>query len=184
MPPRFPPAGPARSSRKEKAEQCRLLPRAFSGLIIRVGEGAGQQLMAGSRTRRKSICASATRRASSMVSALAPGPAISRASVSTSSDNAGLEQTGRLSPWRSAFLAARARPWAVSGRCWRAHSRGWPRFCGHSSIRVPPSGWGRLDRFKLGALDFLHVPSQRLAEELRRSPIFPAPGSRKPRRTA
>jgi len=46
----------------------------------------------------------------SWVSALAPGPAISRASVSTSSDNAGLEQTGRLSEWRSAFLAARARP--------------------------------------------------------------------------
>src|SRR5262249_2729608 len=31
------------------------------------------------------------------------------------SDNAGLEQTGRLSPWRSAFLAARARPSAVFG---------------------------------------------------------------------
>jgi hypothetical protein len=31
------------------------------------------------------------------------------------SDNARLEQTGRLSAWRSAFLAARARPSAVFG---------------------------------------------------------------------
>src|SRR6476619_6812575 len=45
----------------------------------------------------------------------ARGPEISRASVSTSSDNARLEQTGRLSAWRSAFLAARARPSAVFG---------------------------------------------------------------------
>src|SRR5262249_19280290 len=30
-------------------------------------------------------------------------------------DNAGLEQTGRLSAWRSAFLAARARPRVVRG---------------------------------------------------------------------
>ena len=40
---------------------------------------------------------------------------ISCASVSTSLDNAVLEQTGRLSAWRSEFLAARARPWAVLG---------------------------------------------------------------------
>src|SRR5262249_24480506 len=57
----------------------------------------------------------ATWRAQSWVSALASGPAISRASVSTSSDNAGLEQTGRLSAWRREFLAARARPSAVFG---------------------------------------------------------------------
>src|SRR3954463_13070346 len=61
------------------------------------------------------MCASATWRARACVSALALAPAISRVSVSTSSDNAGLEQTGRLSAWRSEFLAARARPWAVLG---------------------------------------------------------------------
>jgi len=43
------------------------------------------------------------------------GPAISRASASTSSDTAGLEQAGRLNPWRRAFLATRARPRAVCG---------------------------------------------------------------------
>ena len=65
-------------------------------------------------------------RARSCVSALAQGLAISLVSVSTSSDNAGLEQTGRLSAWRSAFLAARARPSAVLGPVRPAHSRGWP----------------------------------------------------------
>ena len=39
---------------------------------------------------------------------VARGPAISRASVSTSSHNAGLEQTGRLSPGEARFLRASA----------------------------------------------------------------------------
>src|SRR5262249_2573140 len=48
-------------------------------------------------------------------SALAWGPAIARASVSTSSDKVGSEQTGKLNPWRRAFRQARARPCAVFG---------------------------------------------------------------------
>jgi hypothetical protein len=67
------------------------------------------------RMRCKSICASATRRASSWISAAASGPAISRASTSTSSDKAGSEWMGRLSPWRSALRAERAREFAVFG---------------------------------------------------------------------
>jgi hypothetical protein len=70
-------------------------------------------ICAGHIARRRSVCASATRRASSWVATLAPGPAISPASVSTSSDEAGMERAGRLSPWRSAFLAARAPPRVV-----------------------------------------------------------------------
>ena len=59
--------------------------------------------------------ASATRRARSSTSALAPGPAISKARISTSSDKAKSSRTDRLSPWRNAFCAERARPLAVFG---------------------------------------------------------------------
>jgi hypothetical protein len=58
---------------------------------------------------------SAIRRASSRISEVAPAPAISRASGSTCSDKAGLKRTGRLSPWRRAFLAEWALPGAVFG---------------------------------------------------------------------
>src|SRR6476619_1269722 len=116
------------------------------------------------------MCASATWRARSWVSALAPGPAISRASVSTSSDNAGLEQTGRLSAWRSAFLAARARPWAVLGP---VLARAFARLALILRSLVQPIssfGWRRLDRFKLAVLDLLYAASQRFAED-RPTPI-------------
>jgi hypothetical protein len=50
------------------------------------------------RTRGADRFASAIWRANAMLIASASGPAILRASVSTSSDNTGSEQTGRLSP--------------------------------------------------------------------------------------
>src|SRR5262245_25222138 len=55
------------------------------------------------------------RLASSWSSALALGPAISHASSSTSCEDTGSERTGRLSPWRCAFLVERALPAAVFG---------------------------------------------------------------------
>src|SRR5262249_60966977 len=67
------------------------------------------------RTRRRSIWVSAIRRASSRISGVAPAPAMSRATGATSSDKAGLERTGRLSPWRRAFLAEWALPQAAFG---------------------------------------------------------------------
>jgi hypothetical protein len=72
------------------------------------------------RTRRRSICASAILRASSWISRLASGPAISRASASTSSENLGYDRIGILSPCRRAFLAERALPPAVFGPVQRA----------------------------------------------------------------
>src|SRR6516164_5502629 len=56
------------------------------------------------------------RHASSLLSASSTSvPAISRASASTSSDKARAEWIDKLKPWRSAFLAARARARAVFG---------------------------------------------------------------------
>src|SRR6516225_222402 len=93
------------------------------------------------------------------------GPAISRASASTSSDTAGLEQAGRLNPWRRAFLATRARPRAV---CGPVLARAFARFAliFRSLVKLRFLLWlGGLDYFKLGVLDFLHAPSQRCAED-------------------
>jgi len=73
--------------------------------------------------RARSTCASATRRAHSTISSFAPGPAIERASASTSGAAA---PSGRAAanPWRSAFRDERARPNAVFGpRLLRALAR-------------------------------------------------------------
>src|SRR6187431_2359172 len=101
---------------------------------------------------------------------LARGPAISRASVSTSSDNAGLEQTGMLRAWRSAFLAVRARPWAVLGP---VLARAFARLALILRSLVKPRFsfvWRRLDCFELAVLDLLYAASQRFAED-RPTPI-------------
>ena len=68
-----------------------------------------------SRTRRKSICASATRRAVSSTAALALSPASARARFSASSESKGSIRTDTLSPWRQAFCAERILPCRVLG---------------------------------------------------------------------
>ena len=67
------------------------------------------------RTRRTSMCASARRRARSLISEGASAPAVRRASTSIAPAIAGSGSAGTLRPWRNAFLAERARPLDVLG---------------------------------------------------------------------
>ena len=77
---------------------------------------------------------------------------------------AGSEQTGRLNPWRSAFRAARARPRAVFGPVLaRAFAR--LALILRSLVKCFFPCRRRLDLFKLGILDLLHVSSQCCAED-------------------
>src|SRR5207244_12441428 len=64
---------------------------------------------------RRTSLSACTRRTSVVFSAISSYPAISRASASTSSDQVGSEQTGRLKSCRRAFRAERVRPCAVFG---------------------------------------------------------------------
>jgi hypothetical protein len=76
-----------------------------------------------------------------------------------------LEQTGRLSAWRSAFLAARARPLAVFGPVLACAFARLALILWSLVNHVFSLGCCSLDDFKFAVLDFFHAPSQRLAED-------------------
>jgi hypothetical protein len=78
-------------------------------VVIWIPESTGDESWCRARRRRRSIWASATRRASSWISGPASAPAIWRASAATSCESIGSERTGR------SFLAERALPPAVFG---------------------------------------------------------------------
>ena len=74
------------------------------------------------RMRMTSICASATRRASSKISGVAPSPVISRARFSASAERAGSKSTDTVNPWRRAFWCGASSALRLySHRCLTGH---------------------------------------------------------------
>jgi hypothetical protein len=89
----------------------------------------------------------------------------------TSSHRAGSAQTGRLSPWRSAFRADRARPWEICGPV-LAGALARLAFLLRSVVKSRlflSLAWSQL--IYAGRLDALHAPSQRFAQNPQRRAV-------------
>jgi hypothetical protein len=154
---------------------------------------AGQELMAGmSHAAQIDLCLGDVGRASSWISALAPVPAISPASASTSSHKAGSEQTGEAQSVAKRFFSRRANaalggaragadaliravgldlPNAQTGRAVFPHPAFTKTLSSEWRWKVARQRclfsvcWRGLDYFELSVLDLLHVLSQCCAED-------------------
>src|SRR5277367_6321581 len=121
------------------------------------------------RTRNRSICASATRRARSSRDEFAPSPAIIRATRSTSSATLGSTVTGMASPCRNAFREAADLPASVFGPVLRRAFARLARTRAVSFIRRPPA-W---DLFEFHVFDLGRGLAQTLRQHVAVAVDFP-----------